>query len=297
MTETNKKATLERVPGIWYPVWFKKNQDNTQALINLGSEVNAMNPTYTKKLSLRVRQTDIGAQKIDRSYLKAFGMVIASFLLQDKLGKVRFFQETFLVADTQIEVVLEMPFLTLGNADIRFAERELVWKIYSTAKASPTTRKVEIIDKKEFATTALNEDDETFVVYMAAFSLGSNVHPSWQAQIALLDVKEVTIPAEYLDYIDVFSLNSMAELLEHTGINDHPINLIDDKQPLYDLIYSLGPVELETLKTYIETNMANGFIRPSKLPVGASILFIRKKDGSLWLYVDYQGLNNLTIKN
>ena len=56
-------------------------------------------------------------------------------------------------------------------------------------------------------------------------------------------------------------------------------------------------MELETLKAYIETNLANGFIRPSKLPAGAPILFNRKSDDSLRLCLDYQGLNNLTIKN
>ena len=56
-----------------------------------------------------VRQTDVGAQKIDGSRLDTFGMVIAGFLLQDKLGKVRFFQETFLVADTRMEVVGYQP--------------------------------------------------------------------------------------------------------------------------------------------------------------------------------------------
>ena len=56
-------------------------------------------------------------------------------------------------------------------------------------------------------------------------------------------------------------------------------------------------MELETLKTYIKANLASGFIRFSKSPASAPIVFVRKKDGSLHLYVDYQGLNNLTIKN
>ena len=56
-------------------------------------------------------------------------------------------------------------------------------------------------------------------------------------------------------------------------------------------------MELKTLKAYIETNLANGFIRPSKSPAGAPILFDRKSDGSFRLCVDYRGLNNLTIKN
>ena len=87
------------------------------------------------------------------------------------------------------------------------------------------------------------------------------------------------------------------ELPENTGINEHAIELIEDKQPPYGPIYSLGPVELETLKAYIETHLKTGFIRPSKSPAGASILFDKKPDGSLRLCVDYQGLNNLTIKN
>ncbi len=56
-------------------------------------------------------------------------------------------------------------------------------------------------------------------------------------------------------------------------------------------------MELETLKAYIKNNLANRFIMPSKSPVGAPILFDKKPDNSLRLCVDYQGLNNLTIKN
>ena len=72
---------------------------------------------------------------------------------------------------------------------------------------------------------------------------------------------------------------------------------MDNKQPPYGPIYSLGPVELETLKTYIEANLANSFIRPSKSPAVAPILFVRKKNNSLRLCVNYRELNNLTIKN
>lgn len=95
-------------------------------LINSGSEVNAMHPGYAAKLGLVVRKTDVEAQKIDGSALETFVMLyIAGFLLWDKLGKIRFFRETFLLANTSMEVILEMPFLTLSSADIRFAEREL----------------------------------------------------------------------------------------------------------------------------------------------------------------------------
>lgn len=83
--------------------------------------------------------------------------------------------------------------------------------------------------------------------------------------------------------------------MKHTRINNLAINLIKRHQLLYEPIYSLGPVELEILKTYIETNLANNFIKSSKFLIGASILFIKKLNSSFWLCIDYRDLSNLTI--
>ena len=90
----------------------------------------------------------------------------------------------------------------------------------------------------------------------------------------MLTNKETGIPAKYFDFSNVFSSDSAVELPKHIRINNHPINLLDDKQLPYGPIYNLGQVELETLKTYIEANLANGFIKCSKSPAGASILFV-----------------------
>ncbi len=87
------------------------------------------------------------------------------------------------------------------------------------------------------------------------------------------------------------------ELPENTSMNKHIIELIEGKQPPYGPIYTLSLVELETLKTYIKTYLKPGFIRPSKSPISAPILFNKKPDGSLRLCVNYRGFNNLTIKN
>ena len=51
------------------------------------------------------------------------------------------------------------------------------------------------------------------------------------------------------------------------------------------------------LKTYIKTNLANGFIYLSKFPARTPIPFNKKSDGSLRFYMDYQSLNNITTKN
>lgn len=97
--------------------------------------------------------------------------------------------------------------------------------------------------------------------------------------------------------MDVFSLNLTAELLKYTGIKDLTIKLIDGKQSPYRPIYSLGMVELETLKTYIKINLANGFIRLFKSLIDIPILFIWIPDSIFCLCINYWALNNLNIKN
>ena len=261
-----------------------------------------MIPAYALKLGLVIRKIDVGVQKIDGFALTTYGMVIAGFLLQDKLGRVWFFEETFLLADTSMEVVLGMPFLSLSNVDIRFVEREITWRRYTTAKALLTTQRMKLINKKEFAAAALDADSETFVVHVTALDIeGTNmaVHPFRAAQIGLLKANEAStiVPTKYSDYTDVFSSELAIELPKHISINDHAIELEDGKQPPYGPIYSLGPVELETLKAYMKTNLTNNFIKPFKSPAGAPIFFDRKPNGSLCLCVDYCGLNNLIIKN
>ena len=119
-------------------------------------------------------------------------MVLADFQVEDKLGKAQFFQETFVLPDINMEVILDMPFLTLSNADVQFIEKELTWRSYTTAKALPTTKRVELINKKEFAKAALNKNSETFVVYVTSLSfIPLEVHPSQRSQISGLIAKEL----------------------------------------------------------------------------------------------------------
>ena len=121
-----------------------------------------MTPAYVKKLSLNIQKTDYNTQKIDGSTLVSYEIVIAGFSVQNRLEKVRFFEETFLLADTSIEMVLRMPFLTFSDVDIRFVEKKLKWKRYSIVEALPIT------DKRKFVILALNENAETFVVHITA---------------------------------------------------------------------------------------------------------------------------------
>ena len=216
------------------------------------------------------------------------------------------------MADTKFEVILGMSFLKISNVDMSFGEETLMWKSYTINKVLPIIEQVQLINPKEFVITALDADNKTFIMHMAIRKQKEMaMDPDKKAQIkaqskaqsgaqigAIVFNKTPTeVSAEYSNYSNVFSAENVAELPENTGMNEHTIKLEEGKQPPFGPIYSLGPVELETLKTYIETNLVNGFIHPFKSPTGVSILFNRKSDGSLCLRVNYWGFNNITIKN
>jgi hypothetical protein len=108
--------------------------------------------------------------------------------------------------------------------------------------------------------------------------------------------KPAEIPREYRDFADVFSELKANNLPEHRTY-DHKIELQEGAEPPFGPIYSLSEVELTTLKEYLQDNIEKGFIRTSTSPAGSPVLFVKKKDGSLRLCVDYRGLNNITHKD
>ena len=124
--EAPKVRILDKVFCIYYSVQFRKDKSkDVLALLDCGSEINAMTLAYTVHLSLKVTMTNVGAQKVDGSSLVSYGIVIATFQVVDKLDCSWFFKETFLLADISMEVVLGMLFLIFSNADVQFAEKEL----------------------------------------------------------------------------------------------------------------------------------------------------------------------------
>ena len=123
---------------------------------------------------------------------------------------------------------------------------------------------------------------EDFLIHVT-FLLTMPIYSAQEAQIALLVAKEVKIPTKYSGFSDVFLEEKASILLKIIKLNQHVVKLQKGQQPPYVLIYSLGPVKLEMLKTYIEINLANGFIRSLKSPVGDPIFFVGKPDGSFCL--------------
>jgi len=75
------------------------------------------------------------------------------------------------------------------------------------------------------------------------------------------------------------------------------IDLVPGAAPVAKAPYRLAPSEMQELSNQLQELLSKGFIRPSSSPWGAPILFVKKKDGSMRMCIDYRELNKLTIKN
>ena len=78
---------------------------------------------------------------------------------------------------------------------------------------------------------------------------------------------------------------------------DFAIDLAPGTEPISRAPYRMAPAELKELKDQLQDLLAKGFIRPSVSPWGAPVLFVKKKDGSMRLCIDYRELNKVTVRN
>ena len=95
----------------------------------------------------------------------------------------------------------------------------------------------------------------------------------------------------------MFSKDEAEKLLPYRPGLDHDFTLKLGTKPPFGPIYNLLEEELKALYEYIDKMLELGFIRVSKSLVGSPILWVWKKDGILRLYMDYRGLNIITIPN
>lgn len=97
------------------------------------------------------------------------------------------------------------------------------------------------------------------------------------------------------EYADVFPDELPKGLLPRREV-DHRIELEPNSTPSRPT-YRLSPSELDELKKQLAQLIKQGFIKPSKSPSGAPVLFVKKKEGDMRMCIDYRALNKLTIKN
>ncbi|KAA0067821.1 reverse transcriptase [Cucumis melo var. makuwa] len=122
---------------------------------------------------------------------------------------------------------------------------------------------------------------------------------TWSILASVVDTREVDVSSSsepvVRDYPDVF-LEELPGLPPHREV-EFAIELEPGTVPIFRAPYRMAPVELKELKVQLQELLDKGFIRPSVSPWGAPVLFVKKKDGSMRLCIDYRELNKVTVKN
>ncbi|KAL0539863.1 hypothetical protein IC582_024084 [Cucumis melo] len=122
---------------------------------------------------------------------------------------------------------------------------------------------------------------------------------TWGILASVVDTREadVSLSSEPVvrDYPDVFP-EELPGLPPYREV-EFAIELEPDTVPISRAPYRMAPAELKELKVQLQELLDKGFIRPSVSPWGAPVLFVKKKDGSMRLCIDYRELNKVTVKN
>lgn len=103
-----------------------KNNNDVKALIDFNNKIHIITCIYILRLDISIQKTDVKVLKFDRIFFKIFEIVIAIFQIKNKLEYFFFFQKSFLLANTNINLILELLFLFFTNENIIFIYCELI---------------------------------------------------------------------------------------------------------------------------------------------------------------------------
>jgi len=151
--------------------------------------------------------------------------------------------------------------------------------------------RVALIGAAAFALASKQSGSQCFKIHLSLPSVSAN-----SASVPEAPPDLSYVPEEYHDYADVFNKAKADTLAPHRPY-DLKIEIEEGASPPIGPMYSLSQSELATLREFIDEHLRIGFIRSTTSPHGAPVLFIKKKDGSLRLCVDFRGLNKITRKD
>ena len=181
----------------------------------------------------------------------------------------------------EFDVILGMDWLASNHALVDCQTKEVMVEVNGQMKTVIVGERKVIPNCLISVVTAFNLIKEGCEAYLAS------VHDTMKVSPGVLDVPVVR------EFPDVFP-DELPGLPPHREV-DFEIDTIPGAAPISIAPYRMAPSELKELKKQLEELLDKGFIRPSISPWGAPVLFVKKKDGSMRLYVDYRQLNRITI--
>ena len=159
----------------------------------------------------------------------------------------------------------------------------------TSAHISTNNHRISLISCAAFQYATKQKSSAIFALAMSAILKHTEdpaKHPDYPANL---------VPTQYHDLLPMFAKKGADKLPSHSYV-DHEIPIGDNKPPM-GRMYSMSASKLQEIQTWIEDNLSKGFSCASSSSCASPILFVKNKDGSLRLCVDYRALNNITTKD
>jgi Retroviral aspartyl protease len=214
------------------------------------------------------------------------GIIRHFAVLELKVEDVIFSHKFYILNSLVAPVVFGIDWLKKFNPTINWS----TMSISMTQSSDELSSKLCVMDKKD---TFEAENDNSYeppedIHFEDIMDLDAPVN----------DIQSILpkLPVSYHRFAPIFSKQLSDVLPEHRKF-DIGIDIQEGKKIPWGPIYPLSDPELKALRTYLDEQLAKGFIQPSKSPAGAPIFFVKKKSGDLRPVIDYRGLNAITIKN
>jgi transposase InsO family protein len=194
------------------------------------------------------------------------------------------------------DVILGLPWLEALNPHIDWRERTLSFQHEQQEHVLTPSYTLLCISAADLQREARRKNiDEMYVVRMNEVTSKLELHAVQSPRCTAPPSSRSEEQRMFDEYRDVFA-DLPAGLPPEREV-DHRIELVPGSAPASRPMGRMSPKELDELKTQLQELSEMGFIQPSKSPFGAPVLFVKKKDGSMRLCVDYRALNSITIKN
>ena len=267
-------------------------QRPVKALMDSGAQRNVVSRALVNALHLRTRKCKepiiIGMADGKTVYKCTRFLRAAPFsLLETEFSEA----EDFLVVPTDQEVILGLPWLERWNPTVDWEKRTINFP-YRTGRvhthgAPESTQegvRTEIISALAMKRELRKAETRAFIcIVRETESTGADDRHPCMAKLEK-------------EFPDIFAEKLPPGMPPTRGVT-HTIELEEGVAPPFGPIYRFAPAELEELRKQITELLATGKIQPSKSPYGSPTIFVRKKDGTLRMCIDYRALNKLTVKN
>ena len=297
--QLNKIGTTNKAPII-----LKGRLDGLEAaiLVDSGSSGNFVAKSFVTTNGIKCQKLD--SNEVRKVRLANGSMEDVNERVEAMLNMGTYAERVeFTVIELQTyDVILGMPWLFEKNPDVDWNQRSVIVADHHTNQ----NHELKSADGAEEAMTmVLSALQLKRLLRQPGTEVALVIVRDDAQEMELLtmdsDLRSVSIPNAavkklLLKFGDVFPKDLPPGLPPKRDV-DHRIELEPGNVPPTKAPYRMSPKELDELKKQLSDLLEKEFIQPSKSPYGAPVLFVKKKDGSTRMCVDYRALNKITIKN